>query len=90
MWIGMWWGGFLIIGLILFGPSLALFFFKAPEKEEFGEDESVAETNSNDLINEKTNQLVKEPLIDQNPNEMNAKKPQKRYILTDFFGLKIL
>jgi hypothetical protein len=30
MWIGRWWGGFLAIGIILFGPSMGLFCFRAP------------------------------------------------------------
>uniref|UniRef100_A0A0N4U147 Solute carrier organic anion transporter family member n=1 Tax=Dracunculus medinensis TaxID=318479 RepID=A0A0N4U147_DRAME len=32
MWIGRWWAGFLGIAIIMFGPSLALYFFPVPKK----------------------------------------------------------
>ena len=35
-WIGRWWAGFLIIGVILFLPSLALFFFPTPKPNPDG------------------------------------------------------
>jgi hypothetical protein len=31
---GRWWGGFLLIGSVLLLPSVALFFFRAPEISE--------------------------------------------------------
>jgi hypothetical protein len=44
MWIGCWWGGFLVIGLVLFGPSMGLFCFPAPNpKKEAEKDKAAAE-----------------------------------------------
>lgn len=86
MWIGMWWGGFLVIGLILFGPSLALFCFKAPEKDESDVENYDGDENgdrSTDMRNEKPTELAKERLIQTNSNEClndieNVKKPAKK------------
>ncbi|KAK0411831.1 hypothetical protein QR680_005866 [Steinernema hermaphroditum] len=39
MWIGCWWAGFMVIGTLLAGPSLALFCFPAPEEEDEAESE---------------------------------------------------
>lgn len=39
LWIGAWWAGFLLLGLILFGPSLGLFCFKEPPRSAEDEDE---------------------------------------------------
>ena len=74
---------FLVIGIILFGPSLALFCFKAPENEDDEENEVIEES---DMSNQKPNELAKERLIiEPNPrealNEMDenvVKKTPKR------------
>ena len=39
MWIGRWWGGFLLIGGVLFLPSLLLFCFRNPKHPPGGNDE---------------------------------------------------
>jgi hypothetical protein len=39
LWIGCWWAGFLAIGVVLFGPSLGLFCFKAPSPSRPEDDE---------------------------------------------------
>jgi hypothetical protein len=57
LWIGCWWAGFMAIGLVLFGPSLGLFCFKAPAPKK--EDETTEKFINNDnkkyviVINEK-------------------------------------
>jgi hypothetical protein len=44
LWIGAWWAGFLTIGVVLFGPSLGLFCFRAPPPAEQEEEEKDPET----------------------------------------------
>ncbi|KAI1707365.1 organic anion transporter polypeptide (OATP) family domain-containing protein [Ditylenchus destructor] len=52
MWIGMWWGGFLTIGIALFFPSLALFCFRAPEPEN-EEESTVTDEEEGQAVNGK-------------------------------------
>uniref|UniRef100_A0A915ECQ6 Solute carrier organic anion transporter family member n=1 Tax=Ditylenchus dipsaci TaxID=166011 RepID=A0A915ECQ6_9BILA len=79
MWIGMWWGGFLVIGLVLFGPSLALFCFKAPQPEpEDDAEDSCLENGS--VEDEKSRTNGKEKLLDAPlaVPEGGPKKPAKK------------
>ncbi|CAD5232022.1 unnamed protein product [Bursaphelenchus xylophilus] len=53
MWIGRWWCGFLVMGFLLFGPSLALFCFKThPSYHE--EDENREDGAKDDLLKGKS------------------------------------
>uniref|UniRef100_A0A914CJH9 Uncharacterized protein n=1 Tax=Acrobeloides nanus TaxID=290746 RepID=A0A914CJH9_9BILA len=36
LWIGCWWAGFLLIGTVLLGPSIALFLFPTPKERPDG------------------------------------------------------
>ncbi|MFH4979059.1 hypothetical protein AB6A40_005768 [Gnathostoma spinigerum] len=79
MWIGRWWAGFLLIGVVLFGPSLALYFFpnrprrKASQQSEGEKKDKSVDTGAND--NEKKS--VKLEVVDGSEAE-SLKKPKRK------------
>lgn len=67
----MWWGGFLVIGTVLFGPSLSLFCFKAPTYDE-DEDEEVEK-----ILKESPEKKLKKDEYKEN-NDVDGEKLLKK------------
>ena len=73
MFAGAWWAGFLLLGLVLFGPSLGLFCFKEPPRVDGDEDDEQEDDDDADAET-KHDPESKRELLDAAPAE---KKPKK-------------
>lgn len=75
----MWWGGFLVIGILLFGPSVGLFCFKPPAYED-NEEKAIGNHNTTIKLNENDNtknEHYSKDNLEKNANNVTEKIVKK-------------